>query len=54
MSTRPVQTIAYTGAKTEAPAAHSHLALYGWIYGIFIILTALALYVMFTVPQGEI
>jgi hypothetical protein len=54
MSAKPVQTISSTEATTEARAEPSHVALYWWIYAIFIILSAVALYVIFTVPQGEI
>jgi len=54
MSTQTVQMIAYREEPAEVKAAtQPHVLVYGCIY-IFTVLTALALYVMFTVPQGEI
>jgi hypothetical protein len=54
MSTQTVPMIGHQEEKAEQAVAPGHLALYGWIYLVFAVLTALALYVMFTFPQGEI
>jgi hypothetical protein len=50
MSTQAAQIIAYT----EEKVAQSHSSVYYWTCSIFVVLTALALYVMFTFPQGDI
>jgi hypothetical protein len=54
MSRSAIQPIAHQENNSEERAARPHLFVYGWIYVVFIILTALALYVIFTVPQGDI
>ena len=54
MSTQAVQIMTQNEDTAQQIVAPRHLVAYGWIYMIFAVLTALALYVMFTVPQGDI
>jgi hypothetical protein len=54
MPAEAVQGIAHTQETAKDTVIRCHLLSYGWIYLIFGALTALALYVMFTFPQGDI
>lgn len=54
MEAQAVQMIAYEEEKVQERVSPSHVALYGWIYVIFALLTALALYVMFAAPLDAI
>jgi hypothetical protein len=52
MPTEAIQMIADEQDRPKETAAQSHFDVYGWIYVVFVILTALAAYVVFTSPQG--
>lgn len=54
MSAQSIQVTAHVEDVTEQHKQPSHLLQYGWIYGFFALLTALALYVLLAIPQGEI
>jgi hypothetical protein len=54
MPTEVVQTFVFKDEKTEQAVVRPHVVAYGWIYVLFAALTALALYVIFTFPQGDI
>ena len=54
MSTQAVQMIADQEHAAVEISARPHLLQYGWIYAVFAVFTALAVYVMFTFPQAAI
>ena len=54
MLAEEIQDIAHEQEAANDVVTRPHLFVYGWMYLIFGVLTALAIYVMLTFPQGDI